>query len=216
MIVGEDLGTVPQGFRERLAAADVLSFQPLWFQRDGTAFQPPSRYSAKAVACVSTHDLPTIAGWWNGVDIAEKFALNLQEGQTMANAQAERRADKEALATAVRGAGFAPDATFDPRQPHDASITRDVHRFIGATTAATVLIQADDLAAETMALNLPGTDRERPNWRRKVAVDAAELWHTECGMAAKEDFAGSRGRAGNDGEDATGTTAGTPVDPGQG
>ena len=61
-----------------------------------------------------------------------------------------------------------------------------------------VLLQADDLAVETVAQNLPGTDRERPNWRRKVSVAAAELWRTECGAAATLDLAVSRGRTEDD------------------
>jgi glycogen operon protein len=215
MIIGEDLGTVPEGFRERLAAADVLSFQPLWFQRDGMAFRAPSRYSAKAVACVSTHDLPTIAGWWNGADIAEKHALRLLGDQTEVSAEAERRADKAALAAAVRTAGISSAATFDPLRTHVAAVTRAIHRFVGASPAALMLVQADDLAAETAALNLPGTDRERPNWRRKVGVAAAELWHTDSGVAVQQDFAASRGRADGDGDGAAGPQAGAPVDPRQ-
>jgi len=66
LVVGEDLGTVPEGLRERLAAADVLSYRVLWFERQGSAFVAPERYPPKAAACVSTHDLPTIAGWWSG------------------------------------------------------------------------------------------------------------------------------------------------------
>ncbi len=77
LVVGEDLGTVAEGFRERLDAADVLSYRVLWFERDGETFREPRRYPAKAAACVSTHDLPTIRGWWNGVDIDERRALGL-------------------------------------------------------------------------------------------------------------------------------------------
>jgi glycogen operon protein len=81
VVVGEDLGTVPEGFRERLAAADVLSYRVLWFERTGTSFAAPARYPAKAAAAVSTHDLPTIAGWWSGADIDEKAVLGfLDEG----------------------------------------------------------------------------------------------------------------------------------------
>jgi glycogen operon protein len=199
-IVGEDLGTVPEGFRERMASADVLSYQPLWFQRDGTAFHAPSRYAAKAVACVSTHDLPTFAGWWSGADIAERNALRLIDDDAAASARDERLADRHALASAIRAEGSLPAATADPNYAHDVAVTQDIHRFVGATPAMLVLLQADDLAAETVAQNLPGTDRERPNWRRKVGVVASELWHTECGVAATRDFAATRGRTEDDGD----------------
>ena len=198
-IIGEDLGTVPEGFRERLAAADVLSYQPLWFQRDGAVFRPPSRYSAKAVACVSTHDLPTFAGWWNGADIAERRALRMVDDDAAQRAVDERQQEKKELATAARAEGLPAFASLDASGPHIAPVMRDVHRFIGATPAMLVLLQADDLAAETVAQNLPGTDRERPNWRRKVGVIASELWHTDIGLAAAADFAPARGRKDNDG-----------------
>ncbi len=198
-IVGEDLGTVPGGFRERIADADVLSSQLLWFERDGVAFRAPSRYAAKAVASVSTHDLPTLAGWWNGTDIEERHALRLIDDEGAHRARGERQVDKEALATAARAEDPSTFATFDTARPHEAAITQDIHRFVGATPAMLVLLQADDLAAEAVAQNLPGTDRERPNWRRKVGVAATELWHTECGAAATRDFAVSRGRTEDDG-----------------
>jgi glycogen debranching enzyme GlgX/4-alpha-glucanotransferase len=197
-IIGEDLGTVPEGFRERMAGADVLSYQPLWFQRDGATFRAPSRYAAKAVASVSTHDLPTFAGWWGGADIAERRVLRLLDDDAARAAQEDRHQEKEALATAVRAERLPAFATFDPAVVDHVAATQDIHRFIGDTPAMLVLIQADDLAAETIAQNLPGTDRERPNWQRKVGVMAAELWRTECGAVAARDYAATRGRTGDD------------------
>ena len=197
-IVGEDLGTVPEGFRERIARADVLSYQPLWFQKDGAIFRAPSRYAAKAVACVSTHDLPTFAGWWNGVDIVERHALHLLDDNDARKAQDERQSEKQALAAAIRAEGPSAIATSDLMRAHEAAFTEDVHRFVGAAPAMLVLLQADDLAMETATQNVPGTDRERPNWRRKVGVATSELWHTECGTVAIQDFAASRGRAEED------------------
>jgi glycogen operon protein len=64
LVVGEDLGTVPDGLRARLAEANVLSYRVVWFERDDTGFIDPARYPPQAAACVATHDLPTIAGWW--------------------------------------------------------------------------------------------------------------------------------------------------------
>ncbi len=164
LIVGEDLGTVPEGFRDALAAADVLSYRVLWFERDGTRFRPASAYPARAVACISTHDLPTLAGWRCGADIAERASLGqIDEGA----ARRERAAEIAALTEAI---GAPPDAP-------------TVHGFLAATPCALVLAQADDLAGECRALNLPGTDRERPNWRRKVAAPVPELLATPAAEA---------------------------------
>jgi len=159
LIVGEDLGTVPEGFREALAAADVFSYRVLWFERQGSGFLPPSRYPSHAVACVSTHDLPTLAGWRSGVDIAERAALGLVDA---AAAQAERGTEIAALEQAI---GAPPDAPA-------------VHGFLAAAPSALVVAQLDDLAGETVALNLPGTDRERPNWRRRLSRPVPDLLET--------------------------------------
>ena len=195
LVVGEDLGTVPGGLRDRLAAADVLSYRVLWFERTGTSFTAPARYASKAAAAVSTHDLPTIAGWWNGNDIEEKAALGLLDDHAEAAAKTERARDKRALAEAIEVAGVTEGAALAPYAPHDAEITAAVHRFAGAAPSALVLVQADDLALEPMALNLPGTDRERPNWRRKVRTPVDELWQTPAGRLTAEGFAKRDGPA---------------------
>ena len=183
LVVGEDLGTVPEGFRERMAAGDILSYRVVWFERNGRAFHDPSRYPAQAATCVATHDLPTIAGWWNGTDIDEKHTLGRINENEVAQERVERAAAKEALATAIAKAGAASPESIDPKRPHDAAITAAIHRFTCATPSALVLFQADDLAGETKAQNLPGTDRERSNWRRKVSVGVQALWETAAGVA---------------------------------
>jgi len=77
LVIGEDLGTVPHGLRETMAAQGLLSYRVLPFERDGAAFRPPDVYPRLAWACVATHDLPPLAGWWDGVDIDERLNLDL-------------------------------------------------------------------------------------------------------------------------------------------
>ncbi len=74
-VVGEDLGTVPEGMRDELAGANILSYRVMRFEREGLAFARPRNYPALSAACVATHDLPPLAGWWQGVDLAEAAAL---------------------------------------------------------------------------------------------------------------------------------------------
>jgi glycogen operon protein len=193
LVIGEDLGTVPEGFRERLGAADVLSYRVLWFEREGREFLAPARYPVKAAACVSTHDLPTVAGWWDGGDIDERHALGLLTDAEAAAAREERGIARGELVRAYvrtgvdRGAGSHGDA------PHTPAVTAAVHRYAGASRSAMVLLQADDIAGETTALNLPGTDRERPNWRRKVGLPVEALWTSPIGQQAAADLASERG-----------------------
>jgi glycogen operon protein len=189
VVVGEDLGTVPPGFREDLAAAEVLSYRVLWFERRGEAFIPPADYPARAAACVATHDLPTLAGWWLGADLAERAALGLLAGA--AGAREARARERAALLAALHDAGLEVAAPAEGEAPPAAFIAA-VHALAAATPSALVLVQAEDLAGETAAVNLPGTDRERPNWRRRLPMPVAALLATP---AARATLAALRDRA---------------------
>jgi glycogen operon protein len=162
-VIGEALGTVPEGFSERLAAAGVLAYRVLWFERDGTDFRDPAAWPEATAACVSTHDLPPLAGWWTGADIDERDALGLLADA--AAARTDRARDRAALAAF---AGVA-DGPFTP------STAAAIHSRVAATPATLLLVQAEDLVGETIGVNLPGTDRERPNWRRRLSVPARAL-----------------------------------------
>jgi glycogen operon protein len=182
LVVGEDLGTVPEGLRERLAAEDILSYRVLWFERDSAGYHAPMRYPAKAAACVTTHDLPTIAGWWSAADIAEKSTLGMLTREETDREAAARAVDRTTLAEALNREHRAQEPPIDAAAPHDAAITGAVHRYLALSPAMVMLVQADDLAGEVAAQNLPATDRERANWRRKVGVDASALWETHAGQ----------------------------------
>ena len=174
LVVGEDLGTVPDGFRERLADADVLSYRVLWFERVHGRFLAPREYPARSVACVSTHDLPTLSGWWDGADIAERRRLDMvAEADAGAN-YAQRATDREALGAALDGEGLRPEVLAP-----GLGLASAVHAYLAHTPSMLAIAQADDLARETVGVNLPGTDLERPNWRRKIGVNAEKLLATE-------------------------------------
>lgn len=180
VVVGEDLGTVPEGFRESLAAKGVLSYRVLWFERDGTAFKPPQSYPEDAVACVSTHDLATLAGWWLGADIHEQAALGRISDRNAA--RAARSAEKAQLLDALDANGLAP-AGVSPDEAMTETLAAAIHAFIAQTPCVLAFAQVDDLAGETVAVNLPGTDRERPNWRRRIAVPVEDLFGTPLSRA---------------------------------
>ena len=178
LVIGEDLGTLPHGLHERLEAANVLSYRVLWFERTGQAFLPPSAYPAAATACVSTHDLPTVKGWWSEADIAERRALGLWSAEAADGANKAREADKRALTDALADQALIPAGPVPAEAPAAA-----MHGYLAASPAALVLAQVDDLAGEVIGVNLPGTDRERPNWRRKVARPVAEIVGSAEGQA---------------------------------
>jgi glycogen operon protein len=143
IVIGEDLGTVPEGLRAKLAAANILSYKMLWFERDESGFRPPTEYPALSAACLSSHDLPPFLGWEQGASPAEIGALH----------------------AAVERQGIAMDG----------GLMVAAHAMMARTPSALLLVQADDLAGEIEPLNVPGTDRERPNWRRRFAAPVEDL-----------------------------------------
>ena len=115
MAIGEDLGTLPWGFSERLAQAEVLSYRVLWFEREGAAFAPPAHYARKAMTCVSTHDLPTLKGWWEGSDITEKLELGLLTPEAAQKERETRRTDRRLCWRPLRARICPPGTTIRTR-----------------------------------------------------------------------------------------------------
>lgn len=179
-VVGEDLGTVPEGMRAELAGANILSYKVMRFEREGLAFTPPEDYPALSAACVATHDLPPLAGWWRGVDLVEAAALGCVPDE--AEALAARAAEKAELVGALAAGYFAAEG-IDLDAPLTEPAAAAVHDFVARSSAALVLVQADDLAMETVPTNLPGTDRERPNWRRKISLPVERLFASPAAEA---------------------------------
>jgi (1->4)-alpha-D-glucan 1-alpha-D-glucosylmutase len=184
-VIGEDLGTVPDEVRAALRDAGVHSYRVLWFERGaGGAFARPKDYPAQALCSVTTHDLPTLAGFWSGADLAARDALALFPDATVREAQyAERAADRPRLVRALADEGLA--AAADPLPDAlDATLVRAVHAYLARTPSALMAVQLEDVFGETEQVNLPATSEgQRPNWRRKVPV-ALEDWADDGRFAA--------------------------------
>ena len=176
MVIGEDLGTVPPELRTALAARGVLSYRVLPFERDANGgFAPPDAYPAEALVAATTHDLPTIAGFWDGRDLAVRRSLGLlpDEGARQA-ALIERAQDRARLLLALeRERLLPPGATADPASIPAATpeLARAVHAYLARTPSRILVVQLEDLLGVHDPVNLPGTsEAEQPNWRRKLPV----------------------------------------------
>jgi glycogen operon protein len=179
-VVGEDLGTVPEGMRAELAARNILSYRVLRFEREGRAFVRPQNYPTLAAACVATHDLPPLVGWWAGADIAERASLGQVDDE--AQGYANRAQEKSELLGALEEADCCVKE-IDLDAPLSVEVAAAIHSFVAKSNAALALVQADDLAMETIPTNLPGTDRERPNWRRKIWLPVEKLFFLDAAQA---------------------------------
>ena len=173
IVIGEDLGTVPEGFREVLAARGILGMRVLWFERhaDG-GFTGARDYSSEAIAVTGTHDLPTVTGWWKGRDIDWRVPLGiLGEGQDEASLRKERDEDRAALWRTI-----APEGSDRHAVPEEADrVLETALGFVGATPAPLAILPIEDALGLDEQPNLPGTIDEHPNWRRRLAPQAADL-----------------------------------------
>jgi 4-alpha-glucanotransferase len=182
LIVGEDLGNVPEGFRERMERQAILSYRVLLFEReDDGSFKAPERYPALGLATATTHDVPTISGWAIGRDIDTWLGTGLVGDDWVEAARATRRVDvSRLLETLLRHAEIDPTTfealhrSIDERIPDPGRfepLVRAVYRYLARTPAKLVLVALDDALVEFEQVNLPGTFFEYPNWRRKNSLD---------------------------------------------
>lgn len=173
LVIGEDLGVVPEGFRAAMAARQVLSYKILPFERsaDG-AIADPAHYPYLSVAMAATHDLPTLAGFWLGRDIAARYRIGLIDAEQHEAALVARVAERRRYLDLLEAQGLLTPGTIDPVD--DAALPSGlidaIHAAIGRAGSALVLAQIDDILAETEAVNLPGTSNEYPNWRRRLGI----------------------------------------------
>jgi len=170
VVIGEDLGTVPRGFRRRLTEAGIAGMDVMWFERNRGSFRAPARWRRDAVSMTTTHDLPTVAGWWRGNDIDVRGALGLAADGEADTRQTDRRRLWRAFAAAGTAEGPAP-APEDTAPVVDAALG-----FVASSPAPLMLAPMEDLLGLIDQPNLPGTIDEHPNWRRRLEPRAADLF----------------------------------------
>ncbi|WP_454883864.1 4-alpha-glucanotransferase [Sphingomonas oryzagri] len=157
LVIAEDLGVVPPGFREQLADRDLLGMRVLPFERalDG-GFTDSAHWTPAAAAMTSTHDLTPIAGWWKGIDIAWRDRLGLTGDMA-----AQRAVDRKCF-WAATGSGDMP-----PPRDTDPVVDAAVHQ-VARSACEVAIVAIEDLIGLEEAPNLPGTIDEHPNWRRRL------------------------------------------------
>jgi 4-alpha-glucanotransferase len=174
LVVGEDLGTVPREVSIAMGERAVYSYRVLLFEKhaDGR-FRRPDEYPWRALATASTHDLPTLAGYWSGSDIELRERLALYPGeQARQHVTSERARDREALLAALSSEGLSLGGTDGLR---GESLSRAIHVYLARSASALVALQVEDLAGMAEPVNVPGTSDEHPNWQRKMSCGLEEI-----------------------------------------
>jgi 4-alpha-glucanotransferase len=172
LVVGEDLGTVSDETRAALTDYGILSYRLFFFEKHGDGrYKQSNEYPAQALASTTTHDLPTLAGFWSGRDIEVRRELGLIKDDTSYRQQREGRAqEKRRMAEALRL----------PRDLAEAWVLDDrvldaVIGFLASTPCLLFCLNQEDLTKSEEQMNLPGTTSEHPNWRRKTKYTIAEM-----------------------------------------
>ncbi|MBV9077222.1 MAG: malto-oligosyltrehalose synthase, partial [Methylobacteriaceae bacterium] len=171
LVIAEDLGTGPEGFSDAIMRSGLLSYRVLAFERapDG-GFKRPPAYPRDALSVITTHDLPTFAGWWRGLDTDLRQTLGIYDGERAEAERAERVVERERLMEALAAEKLVPSVEVTDAPPADA-----VFRYLARTPSALNAIQYEDVLGSLSQPNMPGTTEGHPNWRRKLDLDLAEI-----------------------------------------
>jgi len=184
IVIGEDLGTVPDEAREVLHRFGILSYRLLYFEQNNDGrFRPPQEYPRDALVSATTHDLPTLAGFWTGRDIeARREAGLLSDESGYQSMRAERAREKQKLLDLLTGLKLLPD-WFARDASQIPELVGELHNavvgFLSSTPSKLMVLNQEDLLKQAEQQNLPGSTVEYPNWRRKMKCTIEELWTSE-------------------------------------
>jgi len=178
LVIGEDLGMLPEGLQDDLAEAGILSYRILSYERDDAGFKPADAYPRLSLACISTHDHQTLGGWWRGADIKARKEHGIVPPDVTEMHIEERDHEREDLKTALDEAGVEPPARLPPVKASDdqlKDLVISAHRFIAKTPSVLVAVRLADMTNEKRPTNIPGTSSSYPNWKPKLSVSVEEL-----------------------------------------
>ncbi|MFU8816413.1 MAG: 4-alpha-glucanotransferase [Pseudomonadales bacterium] len=172
MVIGEDLGTVPDELRAALTRMGILSSRIFYFEQDAHGeYLQPARLPRQALVAVSNHDLPTLRGFWLGEDIRLREQLGMLQDEGERDAQlAQRARDRASVLTALAREGLLEQVEHAAADGVDLSeaVLLAVHRYLARSPAMVQAVQIEDVLGVTSQVNVPGTAFEHPNWRRKL------------------------------------------------
>uniref|UniRef100_UPI0036DB84B0 4-alpha-glucanotransferase n=1 Tax=Photorhabdus sp. RM322S TaxID=3342825 RepID=UPI0036DB84B0 len=172
LVIGEDLGIVPEEIVSKLRDSGVYSYKVLYFERNGQGeVRAPNDYPVQAMATITTHDLPTLRGFWQSADLTLGESLKLYpDKDLLQRLYTERQASKQELLEGLHRYGCIPEHIGHTAKEVAMSpeINQGLHRYIAHSTCALLGLQPEDWLDMDKPVNIPGTTMEYPNWRRKL------------------------------------------------
>ncbi len=185
IIIGEDLGTVTDEIRDMLGHFGILSYRLFYFEKDtrDQTFKHSSEYPRQALVSSTTHDLPTITGFWTYRDIDARRAAGLADENGVRTQLEDRRRDKQRLLDVLHAEHLLPDHY--PRNAEqipelDGELHNAIVGFLAQVPSMILLLNQEDFTKETEQQNLPGSTAQYPNWQRKMRVSVEDLRSAAC------------------------------------
>jgi 4-alpha-glucanotransferase len=176
MVVGEDLGVVPDEVRSALPEFGLYHYKVLLFEKQNGRFRRPDEFVRRALATVTTHDMPTLRSFWEGRDIELRQRLKLFPTADIEDeVLRERDRDREALVAALAGEGLKSLDAASLREPFTEDLAQAMHLYLARSNTILVALQIEDLLGMVDPVNVPGTHHEYPNWQRKLTADLEDM-----------------------------------------
>ena len=179
VIIGEDLGVVPDEFRSAIAEANIFSNKVFYFEKefDGN-FRRPEYYQKHALAMVNNHDVPTLVSWWNGTDLTLRDGLGmLEQGVSLEQVNDGRLYEKQCLVNLLSEYQLLPESWHGKplHDPIDTELVSAILLFASRSASQIFVLQLEDLMMMDAPVNVPGTYKEYPNWQRKLVMNLEDF-----------------------------------------
>ncbi|WP_086933159.1 4-alpha-glucanotransferase [Agarilytica rhodophyticola] len=179
LVIGEDLGVVPDEFRNTINKAKIFTNKVFYFEKEqDKSFKSPAQYDSHSLAMVNNHDLPTLVSWWNGTDLELRLNLNLlDENVNYSDIQYEREQEKLHLMQILQTTGLCPESWSERtlNEKADADLVAAILQLSSRANSKMFVLQLEDLLLMDEPVNVPGTFKEYNNWQRKLSLPLSEI-----------------------------------------
>lgn len=182
VVIGEDLGNVPEGFSETIQNAGLQSFKVLFFERwQSGLFKRPENFPSQSIITIATHDTATLSGWWQGRDLAWRQQLNLYPNEAAGEADRNARPNERCNLIAALADLNVIDLTKAPSQAPakmNTELSTAVQKYLAKSPSHIQLIPLEDMLEMSEQVNIPGTIDQHPNWLQKLPVTLESYMQT--------------------------------------
>lgn len=180
VVIGEDLGNVPEGFSAVIQNAGLLSFKVMFFERwESGLFKRPDQFPSQSIVTIATHDTPTLTGWWQGRDLEWRQQLDLYPDELAGHADRDaRHTERENLMAALEDLNVIDMDNAPQKSPAkmNTELSMAVQKYLAAADSHIQLIPLEDMLEMPEQVNIPGTIDQHPNWLQKLPVLLEDFW----------------------------------------